>query len=151
MKRLSKIFSVVFLTCLFQISNNCQAASLAPESFNDMYAAAAAGKISILKDAVHRGMNINIQNFEGDTGICLAIKRWDYRAYNSFRAAGANAHPYCLTELPKKQVEQFMSSSNIPDFFKQGYNAYYIEKTNSVWGWVVGGGILAIALIVIIA
>lgn len=136
----------VFLISLFAIfanPNPIHSASLAPQSFNEMYAAASAGKIGILKSAVHRGMNINIQNQEGDTGLCLAIKRWDYRAYNSFRAAGAQPKPYCTTEIAKTDYDSFMSSPNIPEFFKDGYSAFYIEEQSNFWLWALGGAIVA--------
>ena len=130
----------------------CQAQGLRPASFNDMYAAASQGKIGILKDAVYRGMDINAVNEDGDTGLCMAIRRWDYRAYNSFRAAGAAPQTYCTGTIPRDHYEDFMSSSRIPEFFKHEQNGFYAKTggntTSSFWPWVIGGAIITVILVV---
>ena len=61
---------------------------LAPRDFNKMYYLASQGKVGILRSAVNRGLNIDSVNPNGDTGLCIAIKRKNYIAYNSFRMSG---------------------------------------------------------------
>jgi hypothetical protein len=143
-----KIFIITVL-CVLPAAANAQ--KLPPASFNDMYVAASQGKIGILKDAVYRGMDINAVNENGDTGLCMAIRRWDYRAYNSFRAAGAAPQTYCTGTIPREQYEDFMSSSHIPEFFKYEQNAFYAptgQTNSSFWGWIIGGAIVAAILVV---
>lgn len=150
MLKVSAFFLSLFFCCFLISINSASAYRLAPQSFNEMYSAASSGRIGILKEAVHRGLNIDTKNSNGDTGVCVAIRNWDYRAYNSFRAAGAQSKPYCINEIPRDQVESFMSSSNIPEFFKDDYNAFYIEQKGAPWGWIIGGTAFIAALLAVI-
>ena len=106
---------------------------LAPKSWDQMYDFASDGKINVLKMAVDRGLDIDTPNEDGDTGLCVAIKEGDYRAYNSFRAAGANPRPACVSEIDAVDYDNFMNSSRIPAFFRQGFNSrnYGVPQTSS--------------------
>ena len=76
---------------------------LAPHDFYEMYALAANGKISKLSNAIHRGLDIDAVNQNGDTGLCVAAKQKNAKAYNTFRNLGANpAHP-CTRNIPHYQ------------------------------------------------
>ena len=83
-------------------------AYLSPLSFQEMYAHASKGNLSILNNAILRGMNINAVNSDGDTGICVAIRRNDHIAYQSLRNAGAHPHPPCVNNISQKQYKKFM-------------------------------------------
>ncbi|MBO5442142.1 MAG: ankyrin repeat domain-containing protein, partial [Alphaproteobacteria bacterium] len=78
---------------------------LSPQNFNKMYWLAQHGKVDILREAVNRGLNINSVNPNGDTGLCIAIKRNDYVAYNSFRMSGANTRHPCTYKMGKEYRE----------------------------------------------
>lgn len=88
----------------------------APRSFEAMYAAAARGDVAGLRSAVHRGLKIDSPDSRGDTGICAAIKRRDYKAYNSFIMAGANSAPACLAYIAPAKYQKFMKSGQIASF-----------------------------------
>ena len=69
--------------------------NLAPLSFDQMYSLAQNGDVEALRASVRRGMNINVMDKYGDTGLCIAARRHDSYTYNSFRAAGANPRHPC--------------------------------------------------------
>ena len=84
-----------------------------PYSFEAMYATAARGDVAGLRSAVHRGLKIDSPDSRGDTGICAAIKRRDYKAYNSFIMAGASSAPACLAYIAPTKYQKFMKSGQI--------------------------------------
>ena len=144
-------FAVV-LTALF-VSDSAYAIGgrLSPRDFNKMYYLASKGKVGILREAVNRGLNIDAVNPNGDTGLCIAIKRKDYIAYNSFRMSGANPRHGCTYEI-SQQYREFLQGGKIAQTDKIVGNEeslYYNEEEESWWPWilggaaVVGGGILA--------
>ena len=95
--------------------------AVAPASFEVMYNTAANENINSLRNAIHRGLNINYPNKNGDTGICVAIKKKDYKAYNTFILAGANAQPDCLYSIPQRKYEKFMKSDKIVLYKRNQY------------------------------
>ena len=60
-------------TAFSMISVPAANAYLSPLSFNEMYAHASRGNLTVLNNAILRGMNINAVNGDGDTGICVAM------------------------------------------------------------------------------
>ncbi len=117
-------------------------AYLSPLSFQEMYAHASKGNLSILNNAILRGMNINAVNSDGDTGICVAIRRNDHIAYQSLRNAGAHPHPPCVNNISQKQYKKFMVDH-------RPYEPVYTAKRSNLWWWIGGaaavGGIAALA------
>lgn len=120
-----KILTLTILS-IFITTSAIQARGLRPMSFEEMYEVASDGEIGALKMAVRRGLNINTVNEDGDTGLCVAIKHWDYRAYNAFRAAGANPQTPCTINIPKKHYDSFIDSYRIPDFFRYKIKAWQL-------------------------
>lgn len=118
--------------------------ALPPESFNAMYALAAKGDIVSLDAAVKRGLNINSVNADGDTGLCVAVKRHDARAYNTFRAAGAAGRPPCSHFI--SDWDAFTNSSRV----KSGalwQNSNSVKRGSdkfAVWPWVIGAGAVGV-------
>ena len=96
-------------TAFSMISVPAANAYLSPLSFNEMYAHASRGNLTVLNNAILRGMNINAVNGDGDTGICVAIRRGDHIAYESFRNTGAHTRPRCLNNINAKQYKKFMA------------------------------------------
>ncbi len=152
MKFGASIYSfAVVLTALF-VSDSAYAIGgrLSPRDFNKMYYLASKGKVGILREAVNRGLNIDAVNPNGDTGLCIAIKRKDYIAYNSFRMSGANPRHGCTYEI-SQQYREFLQGSKAAQADKVVGNEeslYYNEEERSWWPWilsgaVIGGGILA--------
>ncbi len=92
-----------------------------PRSFEAMYAAAARGDVPALRNAVHRGLRIDSPNAAGDTGVCAAIKRNDYQAYNSFILAGARRYPGCLNRISASKYRKFIKSDQIVPFARNQY------------------------------
>lgn len=104
-------FSAVFFAAVSVSENACAfGGRLSPRDFNKMYYLASQGKIGILREAVNRGLNIDATNPNGDTGLCIAIKRKNYVAYNSFRMSGANPRHACTYEI-NKEYREFLESS----------------------------------------
>ncbi|MBP5615880.1 MAG: hypothetical protein J6X42_04965, partial [Alphaproteobacteria bacterium] len=99
---------VLGLICGVSLKAHAYIAPLSPQSFEQLYAYAAAGKVDILTNAVSRGMNIDSINSNGDTGLCVAAKRGNRRAYKSFLTAGANPSHECTWDI--KGYREFMQS-----------------------------------------
>lgn len=127
---------------------------LSPESFDQMYYLAQSGKVEALRASVHRGLNIDVMNDDGDTGLCVAARRHDFYAYNSFRAAGANPRHPCTQSI--HDYDDFTTSSRtvpVTSTPREAYGATGNEQYSlspKFWWWVggaalVGGGV-AIAL-----
>lgn len=131
-----------FILAVGAMSGNAFAMGrLAPQNFNKMYYLAAQGKIGILRHAVNRGLNIDSMNPNGDTGLCIAVKRKDYVAYNSFRMSGANPRHACTYRLGKTYRE-FLESNGAarPDrIVGNEKSLYYNESERAWWPWILGG------------
>ena len=129
-------------TSFSMITASTANAYLSPLSFQEMYAHASKGNLSILNNAILRGMNINAVNSDGDTGICVAIRRNDHIAYQSLRNAGAHPHPPCVNSINQKQYKKFMVDH-------RPYEPVYTAKRSNLWWWIGGaaavGGIAALA------
>ena len=130
----SKAFS--FTTAFSLVSAATAEAYLAPLSFNEMYAYASQGKLTVLNNAILRGMDINAVNADGDTGICVAIRRNDHLAYTTMRRAGAHPGPRCLDSIDTRQYKRFMNE-------QKSYEAAFIEDDdNSLWWWIGGAAVV---------
>ena len=70
---------------------------LSPESFERLYAYAAAGNVDVITNAVSRGMYIDSVNANGDTGLCVAAKRGNRRRKDYFMLK--NSFEYNVKEL----------------------------------------------------
>ena len=107
--RIEKYISALVLGA-FCMANSAHAfyyGGLSPENFNKMYYVATLGKVGILREAVNRGLNIDSVNPNGDTGLCIAVKKNNYIAYNTFRMAGANPRHSCTYKM-YKEYSQFL-------------------------------------------
>jgi len=109
---MKKIVSLAVL-CAFSFANGAFAAGLAPEDFDKMYSLAHNGEVYALRGSVQRGLNIDSLDRYGNTGLCVSIYRKDQRAYNTFRAAGANPRHPCTQNIPPEQYRSFMSSPRV--------------------------------------
>lgn len=118
-------------TAFSMISVPAANAYLSPLSFNEMYAHASRGNLTVLNNAILRGMNINAVNGDGDTGICVAIRRGDHIAYESFRNTGAHTRPRCLNNINAKQYKKFMADH-------RPYELAYRKEGSSIWWWIGG-------------
>lgn len=113
---------------------------LSPQDFNEMYSLASNGKLGSLQAAASRGLNLNAQNPQGDSGICVAIKQGDIRAYNTFIKAGAHIHPPCMNYLSQAEIDRFQSQ---PQVIK--YSDYPTSfKPRESKDWAIVGGVGAI-------
>ncbi|MBO5039252.1 MAG: hypothetical protein J6C85_07370 [Alphaproteobacteria bacterium] len=114
---------------------------LSPQNFNKMYWLATKGKIGILREAVNRGLNIDSVNPNGDTGLCIAIKRNDYIAYNSFRMSGANTRHPCTYKI-YKEYQAFLESNKTvhADAIVGNEESLYYNVSDRNWTpWILGG------------
>ncbi len=124
---------------------------LSPADFNMMYHMAAKGKIGILREAINRGLNIDAMNPNGDTGLCIAVKRKDYIAYNTFRMSGANPHHPCTYRM-HQEYKEFLDSRQAAQtdrIIGNEESLYYKDDETNWWPWILGGAALgggAIAL-----
>ena len=138
-------FAVV-LTALF-VSDSAYAVGgrLSPRDFNKMYYLASQGKVGILREAVNRGLNIDAVNPNGDTGLCIAIKRKDHIAYNTFRMSGANPRHGCTYEIMREYREflQEGKAARTDKIVGNEESLYYNEEESSWWPWILGGAALA--------
>lgn len=117
---------------------------LSPQDFNKMYYLAQNGKVGILREAVNRGLNIDAVNPNGDTGLCIAVKRKDYVAYNTFRMSGANPRHRC-TYAMYDQYQEFLEDSDAARVHRVVGNEeslYYEDNERSWWPWILGGAAL---------
>ena len=127
---------------------------LPPDDFGSMYRMAARGDVVSLHEAVSRGLNIDAVNADGDTGVCVAVKQRDAKAYNTFRAAGASGSPPCRWQI--SHWDSFIDSAPVKAGAKWRSTDYTMpvytssaEKSN-MWWWIGGaaalGGGAALAL-----
>lgn len=153
--RAEKYVSAVVLAAFCAASNvyaYTYAGQLSPQNFNKMYSYAAAGRGDILREAVGRGLYIDTVNADGDTGLCIAVKRGDHEAYNAFRSAGANPRHACTFRMYQKYQDFLASGSVIPVDRATHVKAatYYWNQGHNWWPWIlgaalVGGGVYALA------
>ena len=120
-------------------AKTAHAYNLSPISFANFYQIAAEGDLQGLKNVEHRGLNLNSTNQNGDTAVCVAIKRKDYLAYKTLIRAGAKSNPDCVERIPEYAHKNFLANYN------QKYAAPKtpINWTKSGTAFVVGGGIAA--------
>ncbi len=144
--RTEKYISALVLGA-FCMANSAHAfyyGGLSPENFNKMYYVATLGKVGILREAVNRGLNIDSVNPNGDTGLCIAVKKNNYIAYNTFRMAGANPRHSCTYKM-YKEYSQFLESNRTVHAEKIVGNEeslYYNEKDYGWWPWVLGAALV---------
>ena len=127
--------------------------TVSAETFNKMYYVASLGKVGTLREAMRRGLNIDATNINGDTGLCVAIKRRNYVAYNSFRIAGADTKHRCVS-LASKEYQEFLNSRKAAEtsavmeeatnqkLSKGEYLYYNGEDDRSWWPWIIGGALV---------
>ncbi len=140
--RTDLMFSAVCVAALMVAGNAlAYAGRLSPQDFNKMYYLAQNGKVGILREAVNRGLNIDAVNPNGDTGLCIAVKRKDYVAYNTFRMSGANPRHRCTYEM-YEQYQEFLEDSDAARANRVVGNEeslYYEDDERSWWPWILGG------------
>lgn len=134
----------IYSFMLALVPQNVRAWGLPPESFNRMYSMAHYGEVEGLRASVYRGLNIDSVNSQGDTGLCVAARRHDIRAYNAFRASGANPRHPCTQRI--EGYDQFVQSSNAVPLTANSREAYSAlgkeEYRIAPWVWWAGGALL---------
>ena len=113
---------------------------LPPEDFNEMYSLASNGKLGSLQAAVSRGLSINAQNQQGDSGICVAIKSGNIRAYNTFIKAGAHIHPPCINYISQAELDRFHAQPQVIKYSEYP-TSFQPRESND---WLIVGGVAAI-------
>lgn len=105
-----KHWKYIFLcfSCFWTLNAKAYMSSLAPISFDQLYAMAAQGNVSGLNNARSRGLNIDSLNMNGDTGLCVAAKSHNKKAYRAFLQAGANPSHSCTWNI--RGYQEFMTS-----------------------------------------
>lgn len=96
--KLLQIF-LISLSCLIGFSSKGHSNTLSPQNFNTLYNLAAKGDLATINNAISRGLNIDAVNSSGDTGLCVAAKRRNRKAFRSYLQAGANPSHYCTWEI----------------------------------------------------
>ena len=138
-------YLTIIAFCFSCVSPVLAAKKLSPADFNYMYGLAADGDLASLMAAANRGLDLDATNKNGDSGVCIAIKKKDYKAYNTFIKAGAHEHPRCLNFISKSKVESFMESSNTIKYSE--YPSSFVPRSQiSDWftiAAVIGTGIFA--------
>ncbi len=147
MRRAERYISAVVLAA-FLVANDARAyyvfGQLSPENFNKMYALASHGEVASLREAIGRGLYIDSLNSEGDTGLCVAVKRGNRVAYNSFRMSGANPHHACTYRM-YDEYRRFLASNQVASTRKvvgDAASLYYEEEGRSWWPWILGGALV---------
>ena len=111
---------------------------LSPEDFGEMYSLASSGKLGSLQAAAARGLNLNAQNPQGDSGICVAIKQGDILAYNTFIKAGAHIHPPCMNYFSQAELDRFHSRPQVIKYSE--YPTSFKPRESKDWAIVAGVG-----------
>ena len=119
---------------------------LAPISFNEMYDLAHRGDVEALRASMYRGMSIDSTNSRGDTGLCLAARRRDVHAYNSFVAAGANPRHPCTQNV--SGYSSFVSRSDVIGGGSGSQNGAAVmansrngDRIAPIWWWIGGAAV----------
>lgn len=142
---LKKFLSFLFILNFILISSifpvQASTGRLSPQNFEHMYYFAAQGRTDVLLDAINRGLNIDAVNQNGDTGLCLAVKRRNPKAFNTFVAAGANTNHPCTQRIP--YYANFIRSKEV-NLAQSQYSqpVYYTKKEDNTWK--IAGLILAL-------
>lgn len=106
------LWTMLCAFCLTLFPANVMARKLPPADFEEMYRVAASGNLGSLMAASSRGLDLDARNPDGDTGLCMAVRRGNFLAYNTFIKAGAHNHPPCVNRIPSAQYKRFMDSPN---------------------------------------
>lgn len=122
-----------------------QAYNLSPISFENLYRIAADGDLQGLKDVQRRGLNLDSPNMDGDTAVCVAIKRQDYLAYKTLIRAGAKSNPDCVERLPEYAHKNFLANYNQKYAAPQTPTNWAKSGTAFVVGVGIAAGIVALA------
>ncbi len=136
---------VTFLTIfgfMFTQISFAYAQRLAPQTFEKLYELASVGDLDSIKYAMARGLNVNSVNRYGNTGICEAILRGDYRAYNTFYAAGANPKPACVYQIESSQYQGFMASRYTVPLRESVTYGTAEYSTTSIFGVLAGTAVV---------
>lgn len=104
---------------------------LPPADFEQMYSLASGGNLASLLAAENRGLDLDAVNSNGDTGVCAAIRRNDYLAYNTFIKAGAQSKPGCIFDISTAKYENFINSPNTIKYSQ--YPASWEPRENNDW------------------
>ena len=138
-------FLMVMLGLLASSNANSYYKPLSPASFDALYSLAAHGNISAINSAIARGLNINSVNQNGDTGLCVAAKRRDKKAFKSFMLAGANSSHPCTWEI--RGYRDFMEQAVYENTQKldTATNAKEIVEPGMSWKTktLIGAGVVA--------
>ncbi|MBO5443119.1 MAG: hypothetical protein J6A33_04970 [Alphaproteobacteria bacterium] len=127
---------------------------LMPLSLGQMYSLASQGQVRALRGAVQRGLNIDVMDRNGNTGLCHSIWKRNYTAYNAFQASGANPRHPCIQKIPTDRYDSFMSSWRVSDVkatSREAYNYFnegeFIFSDRALWlgGLLLLGGAAALA------
>lgn len=119
-----------------------------------MYSLASQGQVRALRGAVQRGLNIDVMDRNGNTGLCHSIWKRNYTAYNAFQASGANPRHPCIQKIPTDRYDSFMSSWRVSDVkatSREAYNYFnegeFIFSDRALWlgGLLLLGGAAALA------
>ena len=113
---------------------------LSPQEFSNMYSLASNGKLGSLQAAASRGLNLNAQNYQGDSGICVAIKSGDILAYNTFIKAGAHIHPPCMNYISQAYIDNFISQPQVIKYSEYP-TSFHPRESND---WFIVGGVAAV-------
>lgn len=130
-----------FSFCLTLFPADVWARKLPPADFGEMYRVAASGNLGSLMAASSRGLDLDARNSDGDTGLCVAIRRGDFLAYNTFIKAGAHNHPPCVNRISSAQYKSFMESPNSIKYSR--YPGSFTPRESD--DWFVAAGFTAIA------
>ncbi|MBQ8870229.1 MAG: hypothetical protein IJ019_02500 [Alphaproteobacteria bacterium] len=136
--------SMLFLYALTGFSISVNAGYLSPQNFNALYAMAAKGNVTAINNAKARGLDIDSTNANGDTGLCVAARKRDKKAYKSFLQSGANPSHYCTWDIVGYR-EFIQSVINTPT--KNIDTAIQTAKTKEGMSWktktLIGTGVVA--------
>ena len=139
-------FFLVLISCLAGFSSKVYSYyNLSPQNFNVLYDLAAKGDLSTINNAISRGLNINSVNSNGDTGLCVAAKKRNKKAFRTFLSAGANPSHYCTWEI--KGFNEFYRATVASPIknLDEAAKVKYVDKTpmSMKTKTLIGAGIVA--------
>ena len=151
MKLSAKKYILSSVLGAFCVVNGAEAfeGTISAQNFNKMYYVASLGNVGVLRNAMRRGLNIDAVNPNGDTGLCIAIKRRNHTAYNTFRIAGADMNHPCTYRI-SQEYQEFLNSNQPtmaePVATHKASNGEYLyyngEDEGSWWPWIIGGALV---------